>query len=106
MNQRCRYHCKIDDNDGKPEFSIRVIEEGFTEVVEFKGNTPKGVCVCPFNRLSVSLSVHTKVVCTSFCEKSDLFSIHYKKSVEKSHKVVHLCVFEDKAIHAFNSYPI
>ncbi|KAK2171338.1 hypothetical protein NP493_1078g02011 [Ridgeia piscesae] len=46
VNQRCRYRCRIDDNEGRPEFVIRVIEEGFTDEVEFKGNTPKGTCLC------------------------------------------------------------
>ncbi|CAH1773145.1 unnamed protein product [Owenia fusiformis] len=42
LYKRCCYVCKIDDNDGKPEFSIRVIEKGHQDYT-VRDSTPKGV---------------------------------------------------------------
>lgn len=33
MNKRCRYVCKIEDRDGRPEFILTVIERGKEQVV-------------------------------------------------------------------------
>lgn len=41
-NRRCRYLCSIDEKDGEPEFSIRVIEQGYEDLV-LTGSSPKGV---------------------------------------------------------------
>uniref|UniRef100_A0AAV2JSA3 [histone H3]-lysine(4) N-methyltransferase n=1 Tax=Knipowitschia caucasica TaxID=637954 RepID=A0AAV2JSA3_KNICA len=41
-NRRCRYVCSVDDVDGLPEFSIRVIEQGYQDFV-LTDTTPKGV---------------------------------------------------------------
>ncbi|XP_072297616.1 histone-lysine N-methyltransferase 2C isoform X2 [Eucyclogobius newberryi] len=41
-NRRCRYVCSVDDMDGLPEFSIRVIEQGYQELV-LTDTTAKGV---------------------------------------------------------------
>ncbi|XP_036376198.1 histone-lysine N-methyltransferase 2C [Megalops cyprinoides] len=40
--RRCRYLCGIDEKDGRPEFSIRVLEQGHEELV-LTDTTPKGV---------------------------------------------------------------
>ena len=42
INKRCRYMCKIIDADGQPEFIIRVVEDGFKEVV-LRESTAKGL---------------------------------------------------------------
>ena len=41
MHQRSRYICKIEDKDGRPQFSIRVIEDNFEDLV-LVDDTPKG----------------------------------------------------------------
>uniref|UniRef100_A0A8C9T658 Histone-lysine N-methyltransferase 2C n=1 Tax=Scleropages formosus TaxID=113540 RepID=A0A8C9T658_SCLFO len=41
-NRRCRYLCSIDEKEGSPEFIIRVVEQGYEDLV-LKGTTPKGV---------------------------------------------------------------
>uniref|UniRef100_A0A8B9H3P2 [histone H3]-lysine(4) N-methyltransferase n=1 Tax=Astyanax mexicanus TaxID=7994 RepID=A0A8B9H3P2_ASTMX len=41
-NRRCRYLCSIDEKDGEPEFSIRVIEQGYEDLL-LTGSSPKGV---------------------------------------------------------------
>ncbi|KAL4630959.1 histone-lysine N-methyltransferase 2C [Arapaima gigas] len=41
-NRRCRYLCSIDEKDGSPEFIIRVVEQGYEDIV-LKGTDPKGV---------------------------------------------------------------
>ncbi|KAJ8337048.1 hypothetical protein SKAU_G00382680 [Synaphobranchus kaupii] len=41
-NRRCRYLCSIDERDDLPEFSIRVLEQGYEDVL-FTDSTPKGV---------------------------------------------------------------
>ncbi|XP_055007326.1 histone-lysine N-methyltransferase 2C isoform X1 [Boleophthalmus pectinirostris] len=41
-NRRCRYVCSVDDMDGLPEFNIRVIEQGYQDLV-LTDNTAKGV---------------------------------------------------------------
>ncbi|MBN3308112.1 KMT2C methyltransferase, partial [Amia calva] len=41
-NRRCRYLCSIDERDSRPEFSIRVVEQGYEDLVLTDG-TPKGV---------------------------------------------------------------
>ncbi|XP_066300292.1 histone-lysine N-methyltransferase 2C-like isoform X1 [Branchiostoma lanceolatum] len=39
-NKRCRYVCRVEENQGRPQLVIRVIEQGHEDVV-FKGSTPK-----------------------------------------------------------------
>ncbi|XP_078661528.1 histone-lysine N-methyltransferase 2C-like [Branchiostoma floridae x Branchiostoma belcheri] len=39
-NKRCRYVCRVEENQGRPQLVIRVIEQGHEDVV-FKGATPK-----------------------------------------------------------------
>ncbi|XP_077470695.1 histone-lysine N-methyltransferase 2C isoform X2 [Stigmatopora argus] len=41
-NRRCRYVCSIEEKDGQPEFTIRVIEQGYQDLV-LSGTSPKGV---------------------------------------------------------------
>ncbi|XP_069047073.1 histone-lysine N-methyltransferase 2C isoform X5 [Lepisosteus oculatus] len=41
-NRRCRYLCSIDEKDSKPEFTIRVVEQGYEDLV-LTDSTPKGV---------------------------------------------------------------
>lgn len=40
-NRRCRYLCSIDEKDGSPEFSIRVVEQGYEDLL-LTGSSPKG----------------------------------------------------------------
>ncbi|XP_037837713.1 histone-lysine N-methyltransferase 2C isoform X3 [Kryptolebias marmoratus] len=39
---RCRYVCSVEDSDGQPEFTIRVIEQGYQDLV-LTDTSPKGV---------------------------------------------------------------
>ncbi|XP_060778551.1 histone-lysine N-methyltransferase 2C isoform X9 [Neoarius graeffei] len=41
-NRRCRYLCSIDEKDGTPEFTIRVVEQGYEDLI-LTGSSPKGV---------------------------------------------------------------
>ncbi|XP_051970833.1 histone-lysine N-methyltransferase 2C-like [Xyrauchen texanus] len=41
-NRRCHYVCSIDEKDGEPEFIIRVVEQGYDDLV-LTGASPKGV---------------------------------------------------------------
>ncbi|KAG5850416.1 hypothetical protein ANANG_G00082170 [Anguilla anguilla] len=41
-NRRCRYMCAVDERDGRPEFSVRVLEQGYRDLV-LTDTTPKGV---------------------------------------------------------------
>lgn len=41
-NRRCHYVCSIDEKDGDPEFIIRVVEQGYDDMV-LTGSSPKGV---------------------------------------------------------------
>ncbi|KAJ8272620.1 hypothetical protein GJAV_G00091360 [Gymnothorax javanicus] len=41
-NRRCRYLCSIDEKDNLPEFSIRVLEQGYEDLL-LTDSTPKGV---------------------------------------------------------------
>ncbi|XP_065150686.2 histone-lysine N-methyltransferase 2C isoform X3 [Paramisgurnus dabryanus] len=41
-NRRCHYLCSIDENDGEPEFIIRVVEKGYDDLI-LTGSSPKGV---------------------------------------------------------------
>ncbi|XP_035386586.1 histone-lysine N-methyltransferase 2C isoform X4 [Electrophorus electricus] len=41
-DRRCRYLCSVDERDGAPEFSIRVVEQGYEDLV-LTGASPKGV---------------------------------------------------------------
>ncbi|KAM7400602.1 hypothetical protein PAMA_005007 [Pampus argenteus] len=41
-NRRCRYMCSVEDRDEQPEFSIRVIEQGYQDLV-LTDNSAKGV---------------------------------------------------------------
>lgn len=45
LYHRCRYICSISEMEGWPEFSIRVIEDGFEDVV-YKDKSPKGRRTC------------------------------------------------------------
>lgn len=40
-NRRCRYLCSIDEKDGTPEFTIRVVEQGYEDLI-LTGSSPKG----------------------------------------------------------------
>ncbi|CAC5360942.1 MLL3 [Mytilus coruscus] len=42
LYKRCRYVCSISDNDGRPEFMIRVVEAGFEDIV-MKDSSPRSV---------------------------------------------------------------
>lgn len=44
-NRRCRYVCSVEDNDGLPEFTIRVVEHGYPDLL-LTDASPKG---CPSN---------------------------------------------------------
>uniref|UniRef100_A0A3B3TCD2 [histone H3]-lysine(4) N-methyltransferase n=1 Tax=Paramormyrops kingsleyae TaxID=1676925 RepID=A0A3B3TCD2_9TELE len=41
-NRRCRYLCSIDERDSRPEFSIRVVEQGYEDLL-LTDTTAKGV---------------------------------------------------------------
>ncbi|XP_072219663.1 histone-lysine N-methyltransferase 2C isoform X2 [Leuresthes tenuis] len=41
-NRRCRYMCSVEDGDGLPEFTIRVIEQGYQDLI-LTDTSPKGV---------------------------------------------------------------
>ncbi len=41
LNKKCRYICRIDDNEGSPCFVIKVIEDGMKDLV-LRDNTAKG----------------------------------------------------------------
>ncbi|KAJ8010661.1 hypothetical protein DPEC_G00077430 [Dallia pectoralis] len=41
-NRRCRYMCRVQERDGHPEFVVRVIEQGYDDLV-LTGASPKGV---------------------------------------------------------------
>ncbi|XP_043990219.1 histone-lysine N-methyltransferase 2C isoform X1 [Gambusia affinis] len=41
-NRRCRYVCSVEDNDGFPEFTIRVVEQGYQDLI-LTDTSPKGV---------------------------------------------------------------
>uniref|UniRef100_A0A3Q2YKE9 [histone H3]-lysine(4) N-methyltransferase n=1 Tax=Hippocampus comes TaxID=109280 RepID=A0A3Q2YKE9_HIPCM len=41
-NRRCRYVCSVEEKDGQPEFTIRVIEQGYQDLV-LTDTTAKGV---------------------------------------------------------------
>ena len=41
LNKKCRYMCRIDDNEGAPCFVIKVIEDGMKDLV-LRDNTAKG----------------------------------------------------------------
>lgn len=42
-SRRCRYLCSIDEKDGAPEFTIRVVEQGYDDLL-LTGSSPKGEC--------------------------------------------------------------
>lgn len=42
LYKRCRYVCSISDNEGNAEFTIRVVEAGFEDIV-MKDNSPRSV---------------------------------------------------------------
>lgn len=48
--RRCRYVCSIGENEGVPEFTIRIVEEGYQDVV-FKDRSPKDVWMHVFRPL-------------------------------------------------------
>uniref|UniRef100_A0A8C9VI72 Histone-lysine N-methyltransferase 2C n=1 Tax=Scleropages formosus TaxID=113540 RepID=A0A8C9VI72_SCLFO len=41
-NRRCRYLCSIDEKEGRPEFRVRIVEQGYEDLI-LTDNTPKGV---------------------------------------------------------------
>ncbi|XP_068605247.1 histone-lysine N-methyltransferase 2C-like [Brachionichthys hirsutus] len=41
-NRRCRYVCSVEDREGLPEFTIRVVEQGYQDLV-LTDTSPKGV---------------------------------------------------------------
>uniref|UniRef100_I3NHS1 [histone H3]-lysine(4) N-methyltransferase n=1 Tax=Ictidomys tridecemlineatus TaxID=43179 RepID=I3NHS1_ICTTR len=41
-NRRCRYLCSIEEKDGRPEFVIRIVEQGHEDLV-LSDTSPKGV---------------------------------------------------------------
>uniref|UniRef100_A0A673MV53 [histone H3]-lysine(4) N-methyltransferase n=1 Tax=Sinocyclocheilus rhinocerous TaxID=307959 RepID=A0A673MV53_9TELE len=41
-NRRCRYRCRISEQDGKPLFEVRVLEHGY-EDLHFRDPTPDGI---------------------------------------------------------------
>ncbi len=41
INKKCRYMCRIDDMEGAPEFVIKVVEEGYKDLV-LRDKTAKG----------------------------------------------------------------
>nr|KAG5705670.1 hypothetical protein BaRGS_026609 [Batillaria attramentaria] len=48
--KRCRYVCSIGENEVAPEFSIRIVEEGYEDIV-FKDKSPKDVWMHVFRPL-------------------------------------------------------
>lgn len=41
-NKRCRYRCRINENDGQPLFEVRVLEHGM-EDLHYRDTTPEGM---------------------------------------------------------------
>ncbi|KAG8002686.1 Histone-lysine N-methyltransferase 2D [Nibea albiflora] len=41
-NKRCRYRCRISEDDGRPLFEVRVLEHGM-EDLQFRDTTPEGI---------------------------------------------------------------
>jgi len=41
-NKRCSYSCTIGDQNGRPEFSIRIMEQGHEDII-FRADTPRNV---------------------------------------------------------------
>uniref|UniRef100_H3DC79 [histone H3]-lysine(4) N-methyltransferase n=1 Tax=Tetraodon nigroviridis TaxID=99883 RepID=H3DC79_TETNG len=41
-NKRCRYRCRISEDDGQPLFEVRVLEHGL-EDLQFRDGTPEGI---------------------------------------------------------------
>ncbi|XP_068610398.1 histone-lysine N-methyltransferase 2D [Brachionichthys hirsutus] len=41
-NKRCRYRCRISEDDGRPLFEVRVLEQGMEEL-QFSDMTPDGI---------------------------------------------------------------
>ncbi|TNN82463.1 Histone-lysine N-methyltransferase 2D [Liparis tanakae] len=41
-NKRCRYRCRINEDDGRPLFEVRVLEQGM-EDLQYRDATPEGI---------------------------------------------------------------
>uniref|UniRef100_UPI0037E8BB20 histone-lysine N-methyltransferase 2D n=1 Tax=Semicossyphus pulcher TaxID=241346 RepID=UPI0037E8BB20 len=41
-NKRCRYRCRISEDDGRPLFEVRVLEQGM-EDLQYRDTTPEGI---------------------------------------------------------------
>ncbi|CAJ1085207.1 LOW QUALITY PROTEIN: histone-lysine N-methyltransferase 2D [Xyrichtys novacula] len=41
-NKRCRYRCRINEDDGRPLFEVRVLEQGM-EDLHYRDTTPEGI---------------------------------------------------------------
>lgn len=41
-NKRCRYRCRINEDDGRPLFEVRVLEQGM-EDLQYRDTTPEGI---------------------------------------------------------------
>ncbi|XP_068454333.1 histone-lysine N-methyltransferase 2D isoform X3 [Clinocottus analis] len=41
-NKRCRYRCRINEDDGRPLFEVRVLEHGMEEL-QYRDATPEGI---------------------------------------------------------------
>ncbi|XP_068589687.1 histone-lysine N-methyltransferase 2D isoform X4 [Cebidichthys violaceus] len=41
-NKRCRYRCRINEDDGRPLFEVRVLEHGM-EDLQYRDTTPEGI---------------------------------------------------------------
>lgn len=42
INKRCRYVCKIEDQNGRPQFVVTVLEKGMDQVI-LKNSSCKGM---------------------------------------------------------------
>lgn len=51
--KRCRYVCSVEEHEGRPEFSIRVIEQGYEDLV-LTDTTAKGTAAVVSIRLIIS----------------------------------------------------
>lgn len=50
-NKRCRYRCRIGEDDGRPVFEVRVLENGM-EDLQFRDMTPEGKNYNPFSEFT------------------------------------------------------
>lgn len=75
LGKRCQYICSIGEHEGKPEFSIEIVEEGF-ENMTYTGVTPKLVWQKVLNPImKMREESQTIKVFSDFISGEDLFGL-------------------------------